>query len=265
MILSIDVGIKNLSYCLFEIHNNDYIIKQWDVINLINFEKPMICQHINKNKKCKNKALYSFKDTFRCGSHIKGYCKNTNVSLAPDEYYKINKNNSLSCKNITCIKNKIPLLPEDLSDNDILAYIKEHFVIKVPKLSSASDITLLELSKSIHFNLPKILPLKEIKTILIENQIGPLANRMKSIQGMLTQFFVEKNIYDIHFVSSQNKLKPYKLGKLSYKERKTKSIDITKNILEKNNSNWLELFFQNKKKDDLADSFLQGIWYIKYR
>ena len=26
--------------------------------------------------------------------------------------------------------------------------------------------------------------------------------------------------------------------------------------------NWIEHFEKHKKKDDLADSFLQGIWYI---
>ncbi len=28
---------------------------------------------------------------------------------------------------------------------------------------------------------------------------------------------------------------------------------------------WIFNFMQHKKKDDLADSFLQGLWYIKYK
>ena len=33
-ILSIDVGIKNLAFCLLENFENTYFIKEWDVINL---------------------------------------------------------------------------------------------------------------------------------------------------------------------------------------------------------------------------------------
>ena len=28
---------------------------------------------------------------------------------------------------------------------------------------------------------------------------------------------------------------------------------------------WIEYFDKHKKKDDLADSYLQGLWYIKYK
>ena len=54
--LSIDVGMKNLGYCLFEIekkgeHISKYTLLQWDVINLC-IEKPHICvaNEIKKNK-----------------------------------------------------------------------------------------------------------------------------------------------------------------------------------------------------------------------
>ena len=39
IILSIDVGMKNLAYCLFESINNDYKILKWDIINLCNEKK----------------------------------------------------------------------------------------------------------------------------------------------------------------------------------------------------------------------------------
>jgi hypothetical protein len=35
-----------------------------------------------------------------------------------------------------------------------------------------------------------------------------------------------------------------------------------KEILEKDNANWLNTFLNHKKKDDLADAFLQGIWVL---
>jgi len=48
-ILSIDVGIKNLAFCLFEKNvNENFKIKKWDIINLSE-EKTLKCVFIEKN------------------------------------------------------------------------------------------------------------------------------------------------------------------------------------------------------------------------
>ena len=63
-------------------------------------------------------------------------------------------------------------------------------------------------------------------------------------------------------MSSINKLKDFDIGKsTSYSERKKKSISITKELLKQDNSS--KIFEESKKKDDLADCFLQGLWYLK--
>ena len=47
-ILSIDVGMKNLAFCLFHIHDNlEYNIELWDVIDLCK-EQTHICGEKNK-------------------------------------------------------------------------------------------------------------------------------------------------------------------------------------------------------------------------
>ena len=53
--------------------------------------------------------------------------------------------------------------------------------------------------------------------------------------------------------------------KTTYAERKKESIKITsKLLLDKFFINkWISHFNTHKKKDDLADSLLQGLWYIK--
>ena len=56
------------------------------------------------------------------------------------------------------------------------------------------------------------------------------------------------------------------IGKSSkYAERKKKGIEITKQCLDKHEEliTWKSHFENHKKKDDLADGFLQGIWYIE--
>ena len=53
--------------------------------------------------------------------------------------------------------------------------------------------------------------------------------------------------------------------KTSYSERKKLGIEKTKEILDNNykNKQWIDHFIKHTKKDDLADSFLQVIWFIK--
>jgi hypothetical protein len=107
-----------------------------------------------------------------------------------------------------------------------------------------------------------------VDRVIIENQIGPLALRMKTLQGMIMQHFIEKECPIIEEISAANKLKDYLVKKKTkYNERKKLSIKITQEILKENNNLdvWIPIFLEHKKKDDLADSFLQGIWYIKYK
>ena len=133
---------------------------------------------------------------------------------------------------------------------------------------NAKDLSLIDIGVAIknkledYFNnLGHNLPCK----ILIENQISPIANRMKTIQGMIAQFFIMKDYTSKHieFISASNKLKLF-IGskKTSYSERKTLSISITLKLIEQLQE-WKKLFSINKKKDDLADCFLQGLWYLK--
>ena len=106
--------------------------------------------------------------------------------------------------------------------------------------------------------------------VLIENQISPIANRMKTLQGMIAQYFIDRNTNKIIFVSASNKLKEFHGGsktRTSYAERKKKSIEITTDeILKLNNTqkNSYEFFNKHTKNDDLADSFLQALWFIKH-
>jgi hypothetical protein len=90
---------------------------------------------------------------------------------------------------------------------------------------------------------------------------------MKTIQGMIVQYFVMSNINvgNIEFISASNKLKCCeKKEKTKYSERKKMGIEkcleiITNDITYNEHITYFNL---HKKKDDLSDSFLQGLWFI---
>jgi hypothetical protein len=174
-------------------------------------------------------------------------------------------------------------------ENQVLEPIKE------VKSATSNTIDLISIGHSLNRLLTEVLEkadfYKNITHVIIENQISPIANRMKTIQGMLAQYFIMKYGTSCHieFVSSVNKLKfagkatiqreellsNVPIGQSEntgsqinpeYKKHKKDGIFYCRGILESNE--WLNShieLFNTKKKDDLADCFLQGIWYIKNR
>jgi hypothetical protein len=266
-ILSIDIGIKNLSFCYLDVTNKqNYNIILWDIINLLN-EEQKICSReiINKkqNKKCNNKATYTILSEHFCKKHI------GNKEICCKEYLHILKTGKISQKIYKQLKNEFELNNYDKNNHNIILEIiknkiKEKYAIPINKLKSANDIDLIEIGINIKLKLDKIFLEKPIDIILIENQISTLATRMKTIQGMIAQYFINNNKINIKFISSKNKLKDYDVSKKTYNERKKSSIEITNKLLSENLdiNIYKEFFSKNKKKDDLADCFLQGLWYI---
>ncbi len=147
--------------------------------------------------------------------------------------------------------------------------IKNNYYEYIERTSS-NDINIIDLGINLKNNLDKLFlnhQINSIDKILIENQIGPIANRMKSIQGMITQYLILNNNYNIEYVSPINKLKYFDNSKkLSYNERKKLSIIYTQKILNKKNMlQDLEYFNNHSKKDDLADTLLQALYYLIFQ
>jgi hypothetical protein len=105
-----------------------------------------------------------------------------------------------------------------------------------------------------------------VDTILIEKQ--PDRNKkMKTVENFLHAYFVikapqaETIVYDARFkipdVSGP--------GRAQYNKRKKASIDRCRIFLESNdvNAHWLPIFDASKKKDDLADTVMQAISFMK--
>jgi hypothetical protein len=260
-IISFDIGIKNLSYCLFDVSNN-YTILDWDIINLCD-SNIKHCNQILKNKQtfCNNKALYKLKgDKYLCKLHT----KNRSELFAPNYYYKLLKMKRYSIKSMNILSNQINynIIEKNKENikNELISYINNNLIIKIEENNNSKTINLIDIGIKINKILINKFNLMNIDKVLIENQISTIANRMSNIQYMLTQCFIDNNITNIEFISSSNKLKLFDIKKYNYSNRKKSSIEITNKLLK--NNKWIEVFKNNKKKDDLADSFLQGLWYI---
>ena len=255
-ILSIDIGIKNLAYIVLESNNNNFNIIKWDIINL--------CNTISNCSSCIKTAKFCKNDKFFCNIHS----KKSEYKIPTIDTKNIHKQ---SFKNITLIANDHNInYDKNINKNELIELIKKYFekdylepVLKV----NANDIKLIDLGINLRSEFNKLFSSNDIESfdiILLENQISPIANRMKTIQGMLAQYFIDNGNYNIEFISASNKLKILNDNKkTTYNERKKLGVDFTKNLFIKNNLNTnLEFFCENKKKDDLSDCFLQGIYYL---
>ena len=124
--------------------------------------------------------------------------------------------------------------------------------------TNANKANMIDLGKKIFVLFEKQFTI-HFDEVIIENQIGPSAIRMKNIQGMITMYFIQKGS-EVVYWSSGNKLRFMKKNKSTYKERKKLSILVTNCIVKE--------FYpthdisKHKKKDDLADCFLQLLDYL---
>jgi hypothetical protein len=218
-ILSFDVGIKNLSYCLL----NDKVIEDWGILNISTDD---VCEHCSKDgKRCDKSVKYVCQGPFQvCSAHKK-------LKQYSDKKFK-------------CVpKKKNPMLDQGTKMVEILKK-KENFI--------------------------------EVDLVVIENQPALKNPTMKSIQMILyTYFLIEgvtnnnSSIESIELINARNKLKAY-TGPIvpcdikdKYKRTKFLGIQYCLSMIIDQQDQWINLFTTSKKKDDLADAYLQGMYVLQ--
>jgi hypothetical protein len=236
MILSCDIGLRNLAFCCMSAEDKgnieSYNIHLWDVYNTLDSDDYK-CQGIQKSGKVCGKKC-SFK-------------------------YKLENNNIMhSCKTH---------FPKTL-DFKLKEHVFKKKAIDNYLLQDIANIVLLKLQQIYDEHLLKL----SVTSIFIELQ--PNINRKAVftshlIYGKLVELYRNTNV-PIRFVRASQKLKCYtgpdiecKL-KGAYAQRKWLSIQYCKWFLENKFSKeqkekWLPLFESNSKKDDLSDVFCMDI------
>jgi hypothetical protein len=273
-LLSIDIGIKNLAFIIIETNEvNDFKIIKWDVINLCTNNNNCV-HHL-----CKKKPAFFKNSTYYCKIHA----KKTDYTIPLCNIKTLHK---LSLKKLSALADEYKLVSIKPSNKvSILTLLEAHLnshCLEAVQSVSANTMNLVHIGINIKDRLNELFKDYNILTldkIILENQISPIANRMKTIQGMIAQYFINSNNYNIHFISATNKLKSFlkdkstnitdmssisvNTNKISYAQRKKLSIFHTKEVLKKYNmNNELSFFSDHSKKDDLADCFLQAYYYI---
>lgn len=286
-ILSVDVGIKNLSFCLFELlpvelssvelssvelESKHLKIIKWDNINLSEKTEHK-CIEVDKNGLCDKPAKFTKYGKCFCLKHSK-----KQPFLQPSAELKSSYINKQKLQKLMDIADKYKIKYENpIKKTNLIPLINEFITNKCfasIEKTNASKVDLVTIGKNLQHKFDEIFcdHLSSIDIIIIENQIGPIANKMKTIQGMISQYFIMKNNnIQIEFISASNKLKDFlpkeKEEKLDYNQRKKLGIQTCLEIITTDCrfKEWTTFFNKHAKKDDLSDCFLQGMWFIKYK
>ena len=332
-LISFDVGIKNLAYCVFSISSSSQLqtwsIPEWNCANLLEFDNPepiviKPCCHLIKGKR-KSDADHPCNKASKWivpGNPERTYCemhaKVNGEWIIPKKVHTASHINKLKLPELE--KEYSNTIQQPLSStkkmkkSELIERITTYYESKcyrsvnenAQKTKTAGEIDLVTIGRAIRRQLDGDPSIEGITHVIIENQISTIAARMKTIQGMIAQYFIMRfgDMVHIEFVSSHNKLKGFstqtsgednavagkdvsgkavagkavagkavagkeeangKGEKTSYKANKADGIIICRKFIESNPEmrGWAAIFEKSKKRDDLADCFLQGIWYLR--
>ena len=157
--------------------------------------------------------------------------------------------------------------PNSNTKDDLINMIKQELhknYLQHIENVKAMDVDLITIGKNMMQELDKVLGMGglgakiDIDIAIIENQISTIASRMKTLQGMISQYFIMKHTPHIEFISASNKLKMFMTKKkTTYTERKAESVEITAELLETKEEfvNFKGYLNKNKKKTILQIAF----------
>jgi hypothetical protein len=255
-VISWDIGIKHLAYCVINKYDDkNFDIIDWGIIDISDTDN--LCFY------CKSKAKYTCSNKFLCTKHKKKQEIPTIESIYPTNKIKekCKKCDKLCIRGGMCAKHA----REEYNEN-----------YKIKKIQSCMKQSLQTLCLSLFEKLDEKIKFP-VDYVLIENQPTYTNPKMKSISIMVFSYFISKGVMlkkinEVKLISPLDKLKLDKeksemllknCTTKSQKYRITKQIgeEICRNLI-KEKENAIQLLNLYKKQDDMCDAFLQGYYYL---
>jgi hypothetical protein len=171
-----------------------------------------------------------------------------------------------NCLSFDCgLKNLAYCFIEDINDVD------KEFSIRMWETFSLRGSTVKDFTQSLYEELSLRAWMTHVDHVVIEAQVSS-NNQMKVISHILQMYFLckrDKNQPTIHFISPKSKFKvtnvpdPQGISNGHAKNKKI-AVEMAKKVLMENkDKRSLEYLFTFRKQDDLADSFLQGLYFLR--
>jgi hypothetical protein len=242
-LVSFDVGIKNLAYCIFEVEGGNpptsypknllgstppSKVASWTVANLLEPETPVEihpCSYeLTKKRKsdapklCGKVSKYQTPSPSIC-YFCETHAKKSAEYLLPKKEYTLSKlkNKRIDALQTTCRENGVDcvgLKKQEIAEKLASWYEGRMFrqIGQTAPKKTAGETDLISIGRAIKRVLDADPEIRGATHVIIENQISTIASRMKTIQGMIAQYFIMQDRHiEIEFVSSHNKLKGHKL------------------------------------------------------
>ena len=252
-IISFDVGIRNLAYCVLEgTSRKDVKILDWNIIDVLGERAGVGAARCHK---CSTAARYEHasEGTFACSRH------------APKRKAAVTKT-SLNKKTVVELQaelTKAGLTSDATRKTDLVALLYNHAKQNTWKkcISSSTQGSVMDLAPAIIASLDaRMSSWNGSDAVCIENQPE---RRMYAVQAMLQMYFSMKGIKSSG-VSATHKLSNIVTvddATTSYKGRKKTGIAHATVLVPEE---WRAHMLKHPKKDDLADSYLQGLWVMEH-
>jgi len=236
-LLSWDVGIYNLSYCILEKNDETKEIKiiDWNIVNLVDSEKM---------KKDRN-ALFE------------------NIPRKLHELPQLLDVDGVVIENQPSLKN-----PQMKSIQMILY---SYFLI-LGKVIGNSEITKSYIQNIDFCSASNKLKVYDGPKIVLPEKKSRTKKKNEELIDNKTEITIDEDNTDnknieiisiIPVIQEKEDEKKTKSSSVKYADKKRLAIEHALYYLKKDQPNYFDFFNNHKKKDDLADSFLQGLYYLK--
>ena len=252
-VVSFDVGLRNLAYCVLEgTDRTDVRIVDWNIIDVLGEQAGVGAPRCHQ---CATAARYEHASNgqFACARHTpKKKAKVTKAELnklTPNQLH-----DQIASEKLTTDATK---------KADLVNLLYNHRKQNTWKkcVSSAIQGSVLDLAPAIIRSLDqRAVSWRGADLVCIENQMD---RRMFGVQAMLQMYFCCRG-FRCSGVSATHKLSNIVTvddSTASYKGRKATGIAHARVLVPLANQ---EHFAKHPKKDDLADSFLQGLWCLEH-